>query len=45
MYSKMADGCRTAAILDFEIQLVSLDIFVPMALRKFHAKGDICIMI
>ncbi len=37
MYSKMA-------ALDFEIQLVFLDIFVPMALRNFYAKGDICIM-
>ena len=36
-----------SAILDFKIQLVSLDKFVSMALRlrSFHAKGDLCIMI
>ncbi len=39
----MSQPWTTGAILDFEIQLVSLDIFVPMALRNFHAKGDICI--
>ena len=34
----------TAAILDFDIQLVSLDISFPMALGSFYAKGDLCIM-
>ena len=37
----------TAATLDLEIQLVSLDNYnsFPMALRSLNTKGDICIMI
>ena len=35
----------TAAILDFEIQVVSLDSSFSMVLRKFFTKGDLCIMI
>jgi len=33
-----------AAILDFRIQLVSLDNFCSMVPRNFYAKGDLCIM-
>jgi hypothetical protein len=33
-----------AAILDFEIELDSLDKKNSMALRNFHAKGDLCNM-
>ncbi len=40
MYSKMDEGSH----IGFEIKLVSLDIFIPITLRNFHAKGDICIM-
>ena len=37
--------CPTAAILNFEIQLVSLNISFSMVLRNFYAKWDLCIMI
>ena len=33
------------AILNFEIQLVSLDISFSMVLRNFYTKKDHCIMI